>query len=151
MDNLNFKLFLEEDDFLGDVKKTIKKIPKSHQYLVKNYDFTHQKGNTLKGDEKHVGEIDEKKSKITLAAPWHYSREFVALHEIAHAVYKYVMTPKLKEEWNKIFKNTKKDSDSLNQPAEEIFAMSYATVYCKHPPTTYAKPAWLDFIKKLPN
>ena len=37
---------------------------------------------------------------------------------------------------------------SLNQGAEEIFAMSYANYYSKHKILTYNHPKWMNFIKE---
>ncbi|RDJ35242.1 MAG: hypothetical protein DWQ19_10535 [Crenarchaeota archaeon] len=157
---LSFKKFIEEDThFMGDVKATIANIPKSHRDLIKNYKIKPENGNTLKNDKEHVGEIDEKKRHIKVASPWNYSRETTFLHEVAHCVYKYMMTPKLKREWKKLIKDTKteqkkdkdKAKDSLDQNPEEIFCMVYSAVYSKHPHSTYDHDAWLNFIKtKVP-
>ena len=153
---LDFKSFLTESHkkFLSDIQKTIIKIPKNHRTLIKDYTFEKQNGNTLKGDGDHVGIIDEKKKKITVAAPWNYSRSFTLLHEVAHAVWKYIMTSKLKEDWSQLIKDTKKDmsnSTSLDQNDEEIFCHTYASVYANHPPTTYLNEKREKFIKNLPN
>jgi hypothetical protein len=156
MENLNFKHFVE-NEFMSDVEKTVAKIPKSHKDLIKDYKFKSESGNTLGGKGKHVGEIDEKKKHIKVAAPYNYSREFTILHEISHAVWKYKMTDQLKKEWNTLVKNTKKEQkdkddktkdakDSLDQNAEEIFCMVYSNVYSKHPTTTYDHDAWKNFI-----
>ncbi len=158
--NFSFKDFLEDTHFMVDVKKTVLKIPKSHQKLIKGYKFKPEDGSTLGNDGKHVGEIDEKKKHIKVAAGWNYGREFTTLHELAHAVWKYMMTPKLKKEWEKLIKNTKQEQkddqkkdtkDSLDQNPEEVFCMAYGATYSKHPPKTYSHDAWVNFIKdKVP-
>ena len=143
---------------MDDVKATLSKIPKSHFHLVKQYKFHIQDGNTLNNDKKHVGEIDEKNKKITVAAPWNYGREFTILHEVAHAVWKYKMTPDLKKEWEQLIKKTKKEmmeknkenKDSIDQNPEELFSMAYANTYAKHKNETYAHDAWNNFIKAVP-
>jgi len=161
MENLNFKHFLEsaEKEFKDDIKQTLNKIPASHKKLVHDYKFKSEGGNTLKGDQKHVGEIDEKKKHIKVAAPYNYSRETTILHEIAHAVWKFVLTPDLKKQWSHLLKKTKDEhkdktnkaaKDSLDQNDEEIFCMSYANAYTKHKNATYNHDAWDNFIKALP-
>lgn len=158
MENLNFsfKAFIEADHFMSDMEATVVKTPKSHQKLIKDYKIKPQGNSTLDNDGKHVGEIDEKKKHIKIAAPWNYSREFTVLHELAHAVYKYLMTPELKKEWKSLVDSTKQEhkkdqkkeaKDSLDQNPEEIFCMTYAATYSKHPPTTYSHDAWSNFIK----
>jgi hypothetical protein len=159
--NFSFRDFLESNaHFMGDVKEAVLKIPKSHQKLIQDYKIKPESGSTLSNDGKHVGEIDEKKKHIKVAAPWNYSREFTFLHELAHAVYKYMMTPALKKEWKKLIESTKQEhkkdqkddaKDSLDQNPEELFCHVYAAVYSKHPPTTYAHDAWNNFVKnKVP-
>ena len=70
-------------------------------------------------------------------------------------VWSHKLTPKLKKEWAKLLKSTKKEMNkkeisksSLNQGAEEIFAMSYANYYSKHKILTYNHPKWMNFIKE---
>lgn len=149
MKNLNFKSFLEVE-FMSDVDETMSKLPKSHSKLIKKYKFHPEKDNTLKGDEEHVGEIDEKNKKIKVAAPWHYSREIVVLHELAHAVWKYKMSNELKSSWKELLKKNKKNDKAkqdLNQNDEEIFCMIYAQFYCKNKVSKFEYPKLLDFIK----
>ncbi len=147
---LEFKqFFLEGEEEKENVDKMIAKLPKGHQKLLHGYKFRYQKGNTLKGDDGHIGVIF--KDKITVAAPWNYGREFTTLHEIGHLVWEYLMTPELKKEWEKVFKAEKKNmekSDSLDQNAEEIFCMCYACNYAKHKLHTYHNPKWMAFIEK---
>lgn len=153
---LNFKNFIVEshEKFMKDAEGTLSKLPKAHRDLIKNYTFEKQIGNTLKGDGDHVGVIDEKNKKITIAAPWSYSRSFTFLHEVAHAVYKYKMTPESRKEWSDLIKKTKKDmpkSDALNQNDEEIFCHCYANYYVTHKVMTYYNEKLMDFIKNLPH
>lgn len=152
-----FKLFLESE-VEKNVKKMISKLPEGHQKLLKGYKFTYTPNNTLKGDNEHIGYIY--KDRIVVAAPWNYGREFTTLHEIGHLVYEYVLTPKLKKEWNDLVSKTNKKQISnqspssktaLKQNAEEIFAMAYAATYTKHPPKTYLNTKWQEFIKSLPD
>lgn len=149
---MNFKLFLENSEhYNSDIKKTLNKLPKKHRDLIKNYQIKFEPKNTLKNDSNHIGLIDEKNKIIKIAAPWNYSRSFTLLHEIAHAVWKYVVKEDQKKQWNKIFKEQKKNMkhDSINQSAEEIFAMAYANFYSKHKLLTYDNKAWNFFISKL--
>ena len=149
MDKLNFKIYFEESDN-NDLKKLLSKIPKSHKNLVKDFKFTYTKNNTLNGDKKHIGVIY--KDKIEIAAPWNYSREFTTLHEIAHMVWAYKMSSKLKNEWKKISKKTLKDNKNINEKdPEELFCMAYAQYYAKNKITKFDHPEWEKFIKQLSN
>ncbi len=151
MEKLDFKLFLEKkSEFEKDVENTLKTIPKKHAKLVKDYDFKAHGDNVLSGDPNNVGEIDEKKKHIKVSSPWNYSRCFVALHEIAHAVYKYIMTKELIKEWNLLVDKIKKTKNELEKDNEEVFCMMYAQVYCKNKMEKYNHPELENFIKKLP-
>lgn len=144
---LEFKTFLEGEEE-ENVNKMIAKLPKKHQKLLDGYKFSYQKGNTLKGDDGHIGVIF--KDKITVAAPWNYGREFTTLHEIAHLVWEYLITKEEKKTWEKLFKAEKKNMpkhDALDQNAEEIFCMCYACFYSKHKLMTYHNEKWMAFIK----
>lgn len=150
----SFRIFLESEES-ENVKKTVSKLPKTHQKLLDGYKFKYTPGNTLQGDDQHIGYIHQ--DKIVVAAPWFYSRSFTTLHEIAHLVFEKLMTPELKKKWEKLFQSTKKEQlaktskecrSSLNQGAEEIFCMVYANVYSKHKIETYNHPKWVDFIEK---
>lgn len=153
---LNFKSFLAESHkkFMDDVQKTIVKIPERHRALIKDYSFEKQDGNTLKGDKDHVGVIDEKKKKITVAAPWNYGREFTILHEFAHAVWKYLVGRKARKEWSEIVKQVKEkhkeSKKDLDQNDEEIFCMSYAQFYSNNKMVKFDYPELQSFIEKLP-
>lgn len=150
---MNFKLFLENSEhYDSDIKKTLNKLPKKHCDLIKDYKIKFEHKNTLKNDLNHIGFIDEKNKIIKIAAPWNYGRSFTLLHEIAHAVWKYIVTTKQKKEWSEIFEKQKKNMkkhESLDQSAEEIFAMAYANFYSKHKLLTYENKAWNSFISKL--
>lgn len=143
---MTFRDFLESEE-KENVKKMIAKLPKGHQKLLDGYKFKYTSGNTLDGDDEHVGLIH--KDKITVAAPWNYGREFTTLHEVAHLVWEYKMTPKLKKEWSKIVKQNPKRQ---KQSDEELFCMAYACTYAKHKILVHHHPAWADFIRnKVPD
>ncbi len=125
---------------------TLGKLPKAHAALVKGYKWSFQDGNTLDGDDKHVGVIDDKKKKITVAAPWNYGREFTALHEIAHRVWEKYMTKELRAEWSKV---VKKNKDRMKQNDEELFCMAYANAYANQQVVVHTHPAWEKFVKSL--
>lgn len=155
---MNFKLYLEGEE-KEDIKKTIAKLPKQHQNLLKGYKYSFHGGNTLKGDKENIGMIY--KDKITVASPWFYSREYVLLHEIAHLVYEKLMTDKLKKEWSELISKTKteqkkkqhtRSKNAIDQNNEELFCMAYAATYAKHPVKTFLHPEWQKFIKfKVPS
>jgi len=141
-----FKGFVKEDE---DVGKTIAKLPKRIQALVKGYKFLFEPGNTLHNDDGHVGIIVNKPKKIIrIAAPWRYSREFTVLHEIAHLVYEaYIRNTELEKQWSgvvKANKNRKKD-----EPDEENFCHAFAAYYCDHPPVVHHNEEWRNFMSKL--
>lgn len=149
---MNFKIFLENlENYSADVKQSIKGLPKNHAALIKGYKIKFEPNNTLKNDSGHIGFIDEEKKTIVIAAPWNYGRNFTLLHEIAHAVWKYKVNEEKKKEWKKLFLKEKKKMKhkSLNQNAEEIFAMAYANFYSKHKLLTYNNEKWNDFIKSI--
>jgi hypothetical protein len=149
---MNFKIFLENlENYSADVKQSIKKLPKDHAALIKGYKIKFEPNNTLKNDAGHIGFIDEEKKTITVAAPWNYGRNFTFLHEIAHAVWKYKVSQEKKKEWTELFLKEKKKMkhESLNQNAEEIFAMAYANFYSKHKLLTYNNEKWNNFVKNI--
>lgn len=142
-----------------DVKSLISKLPKRHQKLLNGFKVRLTPGNTLKNDKDNIGYIYGR--KIVVAAPWHYGRSLVALHEIAHLVWEKLMTKQLKKEWKKIISDTMEEQkkkvpersrNALDQNNEEIFCMAYAANYAKHPPVTYVNKQWQDFItNRVPN
>lgn len=148
--DIDFKQFIAEVEAnaeQGDVKKTLSKLPKAHYALVKDYKIVFQKGNALQGDHGNIGEIDEEKKKITIAAPWHYGREYTLLHEVGHLVWKYLVDKNKKKEWMQIVKNTE---SKQNQGGEELYCMAYADFYAKHKVVVHNHPEWEKFIKGLP-
>ena len=148
----SFKLFLleSENEYKKETEYTLRRLPKSHQNLVKGFSFEFQLGNTLKHDKQHVGMVDPKRKKIIIAAPWRYPREWTLLHEIAHMVWGKFVTSELQKKWKKITSNTKiKNSDK--QGLEETFAMAYACFYSQNKITKFDHPAWNNFIKELPS
>ena len=138
-----------EESYKEEIKKTLNKLPKSHAALVKGFKFTFQSTNTLSGDSGHVGVINTKNKKITIAAPWNYGREYTLLHEIGHLIFAHFLTPDLVKEWEKIVKSTKMKRGD-RQPAEELFSMSYATFYAKNKLSKFEFPEWHKFIAKVP-
>lgn len=145
---MEFKLFLETSEtYMKDVRKTLKKLPAAHRKLVRGYSYHFQGTNTLKGDNDHIGYVDEAKKKIMLAAPWNYGREYTMLHEIGHAVWKYLVNDKMREKWGKIVDATK---EKQNQGKEELFCMAYANYYAKNKIEIHTHRTWDTFIRNLP-
>jgi len=148
---MQFRRFISESaEYEGDLKKTLAKIPKAHSGLVKGYKFVFQPSNSLKGDDKHIGFIDEEKKTITVAAPWNYGREFTVLHEIGHAVWKYTLDDGKRADWKKLVASAKKgDKKGLDQNDEEIFCMIYAQVYAKNKMEKYDHEKLTDFVRRM--
>lgn len=146
MVELNFKSFVESAKN-GDLDKTLGKIPSGHKSLLRGFKYNYTSKNTLNGDKKHIGFVHKK--KITVAAPWNYSREFTTLHEIGHVVWDEKMTDKLRKEWSSLVKSTKeKPKDSV----EELFCMSYAQHYAKNKLSKFDIETWQKFIaEKVPS
>lgn len=154
---INFKLYLESEE-KDDIKKTIAKLPKKHQALLRGYKYKFQGGNTLKGDKENIGMIFN--DKITVASPWRYGREYTFLHEIAHLIFEKLVDKNTRNEWSKLLKTTKpeqikkikttgKNVEALKQNDEEIFCMVYAQAYADNPVVKYDHPEWVKFIKEL--
>ena len=157
---MRFKDYLESDASMGeekgDILKTLSKLPNTHRNLIKGFSWKFQGGNTLSGDDQHVGYMDDHEKEIAVAAPWNYGREFTVLHEISHTVWER-LPHNLKQKWFQVVQQPKnqpspdgQNKDSLSQNPEELFCMSYATFYAKHKVVTYYKPEWMEFIKNLP-
>lgn len=145
---MEFRLFLEQSEtYLKDVRKTLRKLPKAHRKLIRGYKFEFQPTNTLKNDGDHIGFVDEEKKKIVVASPWNYGREYTLLHEIGHAVWKYLVDEKRRKKWMQIVENTK---HKQNQGAEELFCMAYANFYAKNKIEIHTHKTWETFIKNLP-
>ena len=132
----SFKVFLKDNEDKR-LKILLDKIPASHKSILKDVSIEFQNSHTLKGSKKYVGMVDDKEFKI--AAPWHYGREFVILHEIAHLVYEYLLTDEEKKKWKSI---SPKDS-------VESFCHAYANFYSKHKIKSLDKKEHKDFISKL--
>lgn len=146
---MRFKKYLESEE-KKDVRKTLGKIPKKHADLVKDYEIIFEPSNTLKGDDDHIGLIDEKKKRITIAAPWNYGREFTLLHEVGHAVWKFILDSKKKSEWSAMLeKERSKNKKNLMQDDEEIFCMVYAQIYTKNKIKKYDKKNLIRFVSKI--
>jgi len=143
---MEFKTFVETKEELKDIDKTLKNLPKSHAKLVSGYKYILKGKNTLDG--KHIGELDPKNKKITVASPWNYGRQYTVLHEIGHAVWEHFVDQKLRDKWSKIVNNTK---DKQKQCAEELFCMAYADYYAKNKVVIHNHPEWQKFIKEIPS
>jgi len=140
-----FKPFFEskiaEED--KNIKATLKKLPARHSALVSGFKYNFQSGNTIQGDDLHVGYIDSK--TIGLAGAWNFGREFVFLHEVAHKVWEKLVDEKLKKEWSALTKVLKsKESD------EELFCMYYSQHYVETKLVKFDDKKLDNFIKDLP-
>lgn len=155
MKELNFKQFIsEQTEEENNIINTLKNLPQQYQNLIKGYKFKFHKGNTLHNDDDHIGVIDPNTKTVTLAGPWNYSRSFVFLHELAHKVWEKFLSSSLKEEWEKICKETKskfnlKKYEGLDQNSEELFCHNFAAYYCNNPPQIYCHKSWKEFMKNL--
>ncbi|NBT57168.1 hypothetical protein EBT16_00130 [bacterium] len=146
---MEFKKYLESEQ-KKDVKSTLEKIPKSHADLVRDYEIVFQPSNTLEGDDRHIGLIDEKNKRITIASPWNYGREYTLLHEIGHAVWKFILNSKKKSEWKDLLKKErKKNKKNLTQDDEEIFCMTYAQIHAKNKIEKYNNKTLMDFVSNI--
>jgi hypothetical protein len=144
----NFKTWLEGNE-QADVRKTIAKLPKRHQALVKGYHISFEGGNTMKGDGEHIGLVqDSPRKSIVVAAPWNYGREYALLHEVAHLVWATFMNEQMKQHWQELVNHTK---DKQHQNAEELFCMAYANHYANNKIVIHTHPEWEQFIAKLPS
>jgi hypothetical protein len=116
---------------------------------MRGFDIKFQPNSTLKGDDEHIGRIENKPhKKITIAAPWFFPREFALLHEIGHLVWlKYIHGTPLEKQWKTLCKNTK---GKVKQNSEEIFAHSYSTTYGHNKIEKHNHSKLIDFIMKLP-
>jgi hypothetical protein len=148
---MEFRQYLNEgSEGEKDVKKTLGRIPSKHRALVKDYKFVFQPTNCLRGDNKHIGLIDEKNKTITIAAPWNYGREYTLLHEVGHAVWKYVLDDDKRAEWKKLLGPVRKrNKRDLDQNDEEIFCMAYAQAYAKNGLEKYDHDELVDFVRGL--
>lgn len=145
-----FKLFLEASEEEKNLKATLKKLPKNHAALIKGYRFKFVSGNTLDGDDEHVGLIDPERKLIILAGPWFHAREFTFIHELAHKVWEFILTPEMKKSWSKLLKSTKTDK-MPKQNDEENFCHAYANYHSKHRNANFSNAQWDKFIANLDN
>jgi len=146
---MDFHQFLENEE-KKNIKTTLGHIPSKHRALVKGYNFKLQSGNTMSGDDENIGQIDTAKKCITIAAPWHYGREFTLLHEIGHMVWA-VLPHEVKTKWQTLVKKLKCDpkKEVQNQSVEELFCMAYANTYAKHKDKIHDHPEWDKFIRAI--
>lgn len=146
---VRFKKYLESEE-KKDIKRTLEKIPEKHSLLVRDYEIVFQPNNTLKGDKGHIGLIDEKKKRMTIASPWNYPREYTLLHEIGHAVWKFILDKQHKNRWKALLKAERtKNKKNLCQDDEEIFCMIYAQVYAKNKMQKFENKVLEGFIRKI--
>lgn len=149
-----FKNFLENKTD-EEALASIKKLPKSHQKLVKDYKFKFENGCNLKGYPDSIGLIhigNDDKKLVRISAPWRHSREFAVLHEIGHLVWQHVLDNKSKSEWKDLIKNHRKKlhKDAAKEKnEEELFCHHYAQHYCQNKVIRYNHDKLDDFIEKL--
>lgn len=143
---MNFKNFVETSEN-KKINEVIKKIPKGHSNLIKQYKIKILDSSTLPDDNKSIGELDNKNKTIKVASPWFYGKEHVLLHEIGHKVWENILSSDHKEEWKKILRNTK---NKEKQNAEELFCQAYVQYYCSNKLKKYDYETWDNFIKNLP-
>ena len=144
---MRFREFLENTtEEVDDIQRLLRKIPRGHARMVHGYKWKFQPGNTLKGDDEHIGYVDNNKKEIVIAGPWNYGREFTVLHEIGHQVYEKLST-ELRQQWQQIVSQTK---HKQNQNAQELFCMAYANHFAKNKIVIHNHPEWESFVKNLP-
>jgi hypothetical protein len=151
---MRFKEFMQQmmpndgmDEEKRDIQKTLSKLPPSHAALVKGYRWKFHAGNTLNGDDEHVGYVDDGDKEIAVAGPWNYGREYTILHEVGHKVWDHFVNPQLRQEWTHIVANTKNRQE---QEPEELFCMAYANHYAKNKIVIHTHKEWEEFIARLP-
>lgn len=155
---MRFRKFME-DDMSGeklDIQTTLSQLPPGHAALVQGFKWRFHAGNTLNGDEEHVGYVDDASKEIAVAAPWNYGREFTILHEVAHKVWeKFVApNPRLVQQWYAIVQKMtpeQQNDDSLRQEPEELFCMAYAQRYTKNKIEKFKNHLWERFIDQIPS
>jgi hypothetical protein len=143
---LTFRTFFENEE-TKNLQHMLGKLPASHRALVKGYNFKLHGGNTLDGDDEHVGYMDDHGKEIAVAAPWNYGREFTILHEIAHRVWEH-LPDHIKKAWHKVVTANPKRQ---KQSPEELFCMAYANYYVKNKVVVHDHPLWHKFIENLPH
>ena len=146
---IRFKRFLETQEEEKDIQNTLNKIPDSHAELVRGFTWKFHSGNTLDGDDQHVGYMDDEQQEIAVAGPWNYGREFTILHEIAHKVWE-KLPKQLHQQWVNVVNKIEKNDEALNQNPEELFCHFYAAYYSKNPPAKFYQKEPFQFIEGLP-
>ena len=145
---MNFKdFFILAESYEQDIKKTLSKIPKKHQALIRGYKFKFQSGNELKGDHESVGLVDREKKTITIAAPYNFGREFCILHEIGHLVWE-TLDKDAQKKWRELIKKYPAE-DSPKQAADEYFSMAYANTHVYNQVKKFCIDAWHKFVQGL--
>jgi hypothetical protein len=148
---MRFREFVQQQEMeeeKRDIEKTLSKLPQSHAALVKGYRWRFHAGNTLNGDDEHVGYIDDADKEIAVAGPWNYGREFTVLHEVGHKVWEKFVNTQLRQQWHDIVAKTKNRQD---QNDEELFCMSYSNYYAKNKIVIHDHPEWKQFVSGLPH
>ena len=145
----SFKNYMQDemDAEKADIARTLEKIPDKHAALVQGYSWKFHPGNTLNGDEEHVGYMDDQSKEIAVSSPWNYGREFTVLHEIAHRVWETLVPLQMKKMWHQIVAATPEKQD---QSPEELFCMAYANRYAKNKIVIHDHPQWHEFIERIP-
>ncbi len=143
---LNFRKFFDKSEEEKDIEATLQKIPAKHRTLLQGYTYEFHNGNTLDGDNDHVGYMDPKHKVIAMASSWKYPKEWVFLHEIAHRVWDNLVDNEKKQEWQSIVKRT---DNKQNQSADELFCHAYAANYASHKIKIHNHPEWIEFIKNV--
>lgn len=143
--DMDFKQFFEakvtEED--KNIRETLRRLPASHRKLLRGFHYEFETGNTLDHDDNHVGQLDNKKKVITVAAPWVWSREWTFLHEVGHKVYVEILNNKQRKEWEQLSRKHKRES------SEEAFCMVYSQFYAKNKLTKFDHSDQLAFVRKL--
>lgn len=145
---MRFSEFMQDEmgEEKNDIARTLSKIPPEHRELVKGYRWKFHSGNTLNGDDKHIGYMDDRAKEIAIAGPWNYGREFTILHEIAHRIWERILSPQHKQMWAQIVSQTREKQE---QNPEELFCMAYANHFAKNKIVIHDHPEWHRFIKSI--
>ncbi len=153
---MRFRLFIENgeaDEEKKDIAITLQKIPPSHASLVHGFKWKFHGGNTLNGDDQHVGYMDDGDKEIAIAAPYNYPREITILHEIAHRVWEN-LPREIQAKWHQVcahLTERQKQDPSLKQSPEELFCMAYGNTYATTKLVKFDNPLWTQFIQQLPS
>ena len=141
-----FRIYLEGREEDVNLQDTLRRLPAAHRAMALRYRYRLQPGNTLRGDDDNVGELDPRNKVVTVAGPWRYGREFTVLHEIGHLVWER-LRPEQKKHWQALAAPHLK---KLGQnSAEEAFAMLYAQAYAANKLVRYDVRDLVAFVKRL--